>query len=523
MMNSNALHMPVHNPASQASDENTLRSKLLSMPPTARWRIVGWIVLTTVLMMLALILTARSIFIRQVHLDANAAIVQEVNEFNAFAAEAVDTRTRKPFASMTALMERYLEQQTPDRGEAFIAVTPGHILLIDNAAHDAGERLAGDRDRLNALLSSPHSSGIEKTPDGTLRWGKSVVTGSAPNGQNKQKGVLLVVQFMQGGIHAVHRNILVLFGVMFGGLLLIASIAWLVAGQILSPIRRFIRLSDRIDPLNLQTRLPESGSDELAQLARALNSMLDRLSSAHLEQRHVLYEVVQQIQGQVQALSQLRKQSAHDQSLLAALTVSQQDMQHLLQDLELLIESGKPGFLRYQDVHLGELIQQLAQHLSQLYPGHDWQVAEAVDASATMDVQHVARAMQHLASNAVQHNSAGQPIMLGAGVRELGSGRRMASLWVANQGLPLSREEARVIFEPVVRKQDRLAPDGPQMGMGLAVVKALAHAHGGYAWVESGTERGTVFGVDIPLVQLKEAALEEQVAEAALQAMQHEQ
>ena len=167
------------------------QNKLLGMPATARWRIVGWIVLTTVLMVLALILTARSIFIRQVHLDANMAIVQEVQEFRAFASEAVDARTRRPFASMTALMERYLARQTPDRGEAFIAVTPTDVLLIDNAANDAGERLASDHERLNALLRSPSSSGVEKTPDGLVRWGRSVAMGS-----NGQKGVLLVVLYL---------------------------------------------------------------------------------------------------------------------------------------------------------------------------------------------------------------------------------------------------------------------------------------------------------------------------------------
>ncbi|OSI14063.1 hypothetical protein BV914_11115 [Neisseria dumasiana] len=64
------------------------RKKLLEMPSTARWRIVGWILLTTALMILILILTARSIFIRQVHVEANMAIIQEVQEFNAFAKES---------------------------------------------------------------------------------------------------------------------------------------------------------------------------------------------------------------------------------------------------------------------------------------------------------------------------------------------------------------------------------------------------------------------------------------------------
>ena len=60
------------------------------------------------------------------------------------------------------------------------------------------------------------------------------------------------------------------------------------------------------------------------------------------------------------------------------------------------------------------------------------------------------------------------------------------------------------------------------MGMGLAVVKALAHAHDGYAWVESGTERGTVFGIDVPMARPAEGASQTLVQESAIQAMQHE-
>ena len=207
----------------------------LAMPLTARWRVVGWILLTAALMVLALILTVRSIFIRQVDLDANAAVVQELHEFNAFAREAVDPRTQGPFDSLTALMERYLERQTPDRGEAFIGVTPDEVLLLDNASNDAGERLAANPKRLKALLASPQSSGIESTPDGLMRWGKTVIQGHG------KRGVLLVTQFVQANVDSVHRNMLVLFGVSLAGMVLTAFIAWLVAGQIL---RQYAALHD---------------------------------------------------------------------------------------------------------------------------------------------------------------------------------------------------------------------------------------------------------------------------------------
>ena len=478
----------------------------LAMPLTARWRVVGWILLTAALMVLALILTVRSIFIRQVDLDANAAVVQELHEFNAFAREAVDPRTHGPFDSLTALMERYMERQTPDRGEAFIGVTPDEVLLLDNASNDAGERLAANPKRLKALLASPQSSGIESTPDGLMRWGKSVIQGHG------KRGVLLVTQFVQANVDSVHRNMLILFGVSLAGMVLTAFIAWLVAGQILAPVRRFARLSERIGPLDLHTRLPEDGSSELARLARAINGMLDRLESSYREQSHVLYEVQQQLQRQLQALVPLRQ----------LLDGPAGEMRRLVQDLDLLLESARPGFLHCYPVRLDELIQKSVRQQRNLRPDRDWQVVETVDAEAELDMQRVLLALHYLANNAADNTQEGDRIGLGASVRRQADGEAMASLWVVNQGVPLSQEQARAVFEPVPHRRDELDEGHLHMGMGLAVVKALAHAHDGYAWVESGTERGTVFGIDVPMARPAEGASQTLVQESAIQAMQHE-
>lgn len=495
-----------------------MRKKLLEMPSTARWRIVGWIMLTTALMILILILTARSIFIRQVHVGANMAIIQEVQEFNAFAKEAVDPRTHRPFASITGLMERYLERQTPDRGEAFIAITPTDVLVVDNAGNDAGERLAADRERLNALLDNPEHSGLEKTPDGQLRWGKSVIEGQG------QRGVLLVAQFVKGNIDAVHRNILILFGVMLGGLLLTALIAWLVAGQILAPVKRFTRLSEHIDSFNLNTRLPEDeGTEELSHLARSLNNMLNRLNSAHLEQKHVLYAVLQQIQEYTNTIQYLERQHSPESPLSPLFKDISDSMQRLSRDLDLLLESGRPDFLHYQKTKLDDMTYRLAKQLRDIYPSRTWEVAEVANIYVPMDPQRILTAMHHLAHNATQYDNSGKAIELGSSIRHLPDGSSMASLWVVNQGLPLSNESAIAIFEPAIHKDDHADTDTPRMGIGLAVVKALAHTHGGYAWVESSSERGTVFGIDIPLARLSEAGKEENVQASAIEAMQQEQ
>ena len=544
------------------------RNLTLVMPATLRWRIVGWIVLTTAMIVLSIILTAHSFFRQQVLVDANRAIVQEINEFRTFASVAIDHRTRRPFTSLTRLMERYMERQTPDWGEAFIAVTPTDVMFIDNASDDAGERLAGDRERLNRLLSSPDDAGVTSSPQGELRWGKTTVVD-----QHGQKGVLLVTQFVQGQLQAEHRDMMVLLGIMIGGMLLATVFAWVAAGRILAPVRHFSEISAQIGPFDLDSRLPEDSTDELGYLARAINGMLARISAAHASQRHVLSEALTQISDITAALAEPPPDAAQTRARYA---MQVRRLRRLRDDLRLLLDSGRADFVHPRETTLGPFTCQLAQRLQQAFPTRHWQVQTAdADARVMLDRTRIRQGMEHLAANALAHTRAGDIIDLGCALREVplegetgaarddtvrgshhggpggdagspsgkpdgeaggatggpgedahetthdaplrdasdipgrsasGTGRtqHMASLWIANRGEILTAEQARAIFSTPARLRHECSTgedDGeqPRMGIGLAVVTALAHAHGGYAWVESGPARGTVFGMDIPL------------------------
>ncbi|UTT40676.1 glycerate kinase [Glutamicibacter mishrai] len=87
---------------------------------SARLRIVGWIVLTTAVALLAATVTMRSIMTALIAEAANVGIAQEIDEFRTFAAEALDPTTAQPFTSMHSLMERYLARQQPMAGEAIL-------------------------------------------------------------------------------------------------------------------------------------------------------------------------------------------------------------------------------------------------------------------------------------------------------------------------------------------------------------------------------------------------------------------
>jgi signal transduction histidine kinase len=97
----------------------------------------------------------------------------------------------------------------------------------------------------------------------------------------------------------------------------------------------------------------------------------------------------------------------------------------------------------------------------------------------------------NLAHNAVQHTRAGDRIGLGA---ELADGT--ARLWVHDSGPGVPAHESRRIFERFARGEG--ARRGEGAGLGLAIVRAIAEAHGGRVELRSPPGDGATFTIVVP-------------------------
>lgn len=73
-----------------------------------------------------------------------------------------------------------------------------------------------------------------------------------------------------------------------GSLLLVGLVGWLVAGQLLHPLRE---AAERISHTDLSLRIPVSGRDDVSELTRTVNAMLDRLESGFEAQQRFLDDV----------------------------------------------------------------------------------------------------------------------------------------------------------------------------------------------------------------------------------------
>lgn len=466
---------------------------------SARWRIVGWIVLTTAIALLAVVVTMRSLLQGQVDQAADAGIVQEVEEFRTFVDEGVDPRTAQPFASEAELMQRYLARQTPATHEAFIAVSDGDVSFLDNAADDAGELLAADPAQLDSLVEDPSTSGLRDTEHGTVRWGRvDTEDGSA----------FLVLQFTDPAHDDVDQQVLLLVGVAAGGLALTALIAWFAAGQILQPVRRIGAVAQRVSGHDLSPRVPVEGRDDISSTAQSVNDMLDRLEVSFDRQSHVAAEVERHLAGPLEVCRRELDADGPSSAALGRLRRRMQEMQRSLADLRLLADAQRPGALHMGPTAAAPLMVRLRHELARRFPGRGWELDDAPDLTAPMDAGAISAAMSQLARNAVDHTEDGEQIQLCADVIGPRTGEDGAAaipgpvlrLSVTNAGQPLSAEQARAMTE---QYRSAALPEGTAdeggMGLGLAVARAVADAHGGSLWVASEPDGRTSVGLDLPL------------------------
>jgi signal transduction histidine kinase len=103
------------------------------------------------------------------------------------------------------------------------------------------------------------------------------------------------------------------------------------------------------------------------------------------------------------------------------------------------------------------------------------------------------RAVANLLDNAGKYSTPGTPIRLLA--RRAGHSVQIS---VEDQGAGIPPEEQGKLFEKFVRGAEARRSGIRGVGIGLALVKAIAEAHGGAVQIASEPGRGCKFTLEIP-------------------------
>jgi signal transduction histidine kinase len=248
-------------------------------------------------------------------------------------------------------------------------------------------------------------------------------------------------------------------------------------------------------------RIPLRGRDDVSDLTRTVNGMLDRLDDALRGQRRLLDDVGHELKTPITIvrghLEVMDASDPADVASTAALAIDELDrMSGLVRDIATLATASAPAALRVQPADIASLTASVLRKASAL-SGHDWVPGGAAEVVALVDPERLTQAMLQLASNAARHGARSGTIEIGSGVARDPAGGERLRLWVRNDGPPISDETRQHMFERFRRGSSGRGSEGS--GLGLSIVEAIALAHGGRVLVRSGAGEGTTLTLDLPL------------------------
>lgn len=415
----------------------------------------------------------------------NQSIARELVRFD----QVVDTAREQGQTRARVVLLTALATMVRQPSESVIAFWDGD--LYKRQVGDEHDALKGDEGFIAAVNRLTAEGGIEDidSVEGPLRIAVKPIRDEVGEGA-------LVYAYSLDEVAAELDDVMRTYAlVSIASLMVVAFGAYVVAGRLLSPIRDLREAAEDISESDLTRRITATGNDDLTDLTVTFNHMLDRLESAFSTQRQFLDDVGHELKTPLTIVQgHLELMDADDAAEVGStrdLVLDEVDrMGTLVGELLLLAKTRRPDFLNLEPVDLAAFTESVAEKMRGL-GDREWRVDAAAAAVVDADPRRLTQAILQLAANAYQHTEPGDVIAIASGVNA-----ERAWVSVRDTGSGIADDDLDRIFD-----RFRQAHDGAEggLGLGLAIVRGIAEAHGGTVVVTSAMGRGSTFTISLPL------------------------
>jgi len=447
---------------------------------TVRARIT---IVVSLLTALALVLAGAAAYVVEIErldCEVTASMEQEIQEFKTLAREGEDPATGKPFTSIYRLMETFMSRNVAAANEMIFATLSGHKgRYLGGPGLREETKTFGERPEFKqAVAELSDAGGGTTTIDSHL--GKAIVVVQPAHDEN-EKGAFVVVHLIDRQRDELH-DVMRTFGIVAGvSWLIVTLIAYGLTRRLLRPIRRMQGTAQEIARGDLSRRIEVTGNDDLTELTRTVNDMLDRIEWAFQTQRQLLDDAGHELrtpltvlQGHLELVDPEDTEEIEQTRELLLDELAR--MTRLVEDILMLAKSQRPDFIQPSETDLSILIGSVLEKCRALGE-RNWKVDAWPDATVWIDGQRITQALLQLTHNAVRHTEDGDLIAIGARLRD-----GMAEFWVRDAGDGIAADDRERIFDRFSRGSDASRDDG--FGLGLSIVAAIAEAHGGRVQVD---------------------------------------
>jgi signal transduction histidine kinase len=257
------------------------------------------------------------------------------------------------------------------------------------------------------------------------------------------------------------------------------TLGWFVAGKMLKPIRTITEHARLASTDTLGNRIALRGPpDELHDLADTIDGMLDRIETSYESQRQFSARVSHELRTPLALLSTAADSSLSkpdgDHQLAGTVKQAVERSERLIAGL-LTLAKSESSRIEYSNVDLADLAGSSLEQFALQATRARIEIREPRLESVVVRAEPVLleQCFANLVDNAIRYNNPGGWLQVFTTVVN-----GIARFSVENSGPVVAPGDISVLFAPYQRGTFLQVNDSPGYGLGLAIVRSIANAHG---------------------------------------------
>ena len=281
-------------------------------------------------------------------------------------------------------------------------------------------------------------------------------------------------------------------------------LSWIVSVRVVAPVRALAGAAQQVARGAHDARVPERGTDELAQLAGAFNEMAASLARAEDARRQLLADVAHELRTPLATVESYLEALA-DGVLAAnsenwgAIRAETRRLSRLVDDLQQVSRAEAHQLdLRLTPTPPAALLEDALRAARPAYAAKGVTLeAERQPRLVDVDVdrERIAEVLGNLLANALRHTDRGGHVQASARQHD-----DLLEIAITDTGEGIAAEHLDRVFERFYRVDPARSRTSGGTGIGLAIARAITEAHSGTVTAASqGAGHGATFTLRLPI------------------------
>ena len=291
------------------------------------------------------------------------------------------------------------------------------------------------------------------------------------------------------------------------GIVLAVGVGLAISRRILTPIKNMTELAREIAFEKLNKRIEiGTANDELNELAKTLNEMLDRLQGGINKQQKFVSDASHELRTPAAVIKGyidfIETYGTADEALLKenlkVIGDEAKNMQALLENLLFLSRTDQNRQkLNKKILDLDDIVGDVMSKMKTVVKTHKVELIKNTPAKIFGDETTIKQMLRIFLDNAVKYTPEGGSIKVSSTVTD-----NKISLSISDSGIGIAPENQAKIFDRFFRiDKEELVSEANGSGLGLSIAKWIADNHDIKISVASELGKGTTFKLSIPLNQ----------------------